>query len=195
MFTTRNNKAYLRSSLIAFLALILLAACQVSTSSVTSAQTEPPPTIIITSTPDSTKEMEPDEGKKVVLDDPGIRFDLAQRATDFELLFPAYFPETFEFLGVSLMSRHEAALNFLQSEPTKQLVVLVQTVMGSDSQFNVVMETQNVQTVVVNETEAIWIYDPNGDEGFLDWRINDIRYRLVGITDLTEALMIAESLE
>ena len=57
------------------------------------------------------------------------------------------------------------------------------------------METQNAQIVTTNGTEAIWIYDPNGDEGLLDWTLDDIRYRLVGITDLQEALKIAESLE
>lgn len=177
------------------LSVITLTACQVSPTSVTPKNTVTPPIPNSTSTPERSMETKPDDGPKIVLDDPGIPFNQAQSAIDFHLLFPTYFPETFEFLGVSVMNKYEVALNYLQTDPNQRLAVLVQTVVGTNSQFNVVMETQNAQIVITNGTEAIWIYDPNGDEGLLDWTLDDIRYRLVGITDLEEALQIAESLE
>ena len=140
------------------------------------------------------QEEETDDGPKIILD-PGVPFETAQDATDFQLLSPVYFPQRFEFYGVSLLSRQEAAMNYLQSEPAPRLAVLVQTVVGANSEFNIFMDTQNAQTVMVNGVEAIWIYDAVSNEGLLDWTTNGIRYRLVGIIDLEEALQIAESLE
>lgn len=196
MFTREINKPRTRKTPFTLLVvMILLAACQVSPTNVTPENQDTPPIINITPTPNQSMEAEPDDGKRVIMDDPGVSFDLAQEATDFYLLSPTYFPETFVFLGVSVMNKHEAALNYLQSAPTERLAVLVQTILGSISQFNIVMETQNAQIVTVNGTDAIWIYDPNGDEGLLDWKSTDIWYRLVGITDLEEALKIAASLE
>ena len=140
------------------------------------------------------QEAETEDGPRIVIA-PGVPFETAQDATDFQLLSPTYFPESFEFYGVSLMSSREAALNYLQSEPMPRLAVLVQTVVGASSQFTLFMNTQNAQTVTINGVEAFWIYDPVGDEGLLDWITNGIHYRLIGIIDLEEALHIAGSLE
>lgn len=196
MSTLEYYKSQIRMTLITLLlSVTTLTACQVSLTSVPPTKAVTPPIPESTSTPQRSMETKPDDGPKIVLDDPGIPFNQAQSATNFHLLSPTYFPETFEFLGVSVMNKYEVALNYLKSDPSQRLAVLVQTLVGANSQFNVVMETQNAQIVTTNGTEAIWIYDPNGDEGLLDWTLDDIRYRLVGITDLQEALKIAESLE
>ncbi len=135
----------------------------------------------------------PNDSPTIVVE-PGIPFEMAQEASEFQLLLPAYFPESFEFFGVSLTSSQEAALNYLQVKPTTRLAVLVQTIVGAESQFNIFIDTNNTQTVMINGVEAVWIYDPIGDEGLLDWTIDAIHYRLIGITDLEEAVRIAESL-
>lgn len=142
----------------------------------------------------SAQEDELDEGPHISLD-PGIPFEAAQDATKFHLLFPSYVPEGFDFHGASLISSQEAALNFLRSEPMPRLAVFVQTVVGATSKFSIFMASQNSQNVLVNSVDALWTYDPVGNEALLEWTDNGVRYRLVGIIDLEEALKIAESLE
>jgi len=142
-----------------------------------------------------TQGVESDSPGPTIVIEPGLPYETARAAVDFELLVPAFFPERFEFYGVSLSGSGEAVLNFLKNEPPMRLAILVQTVVGSQSQVTIFIDTQDLETVTVGDVEGFWVYDEAGDEGYLEWTVGGIRYRLIGITELEEALRIAESLE
>jgi Domain of unknown function (DUF4367) len=107
---------------------------------------------------------------------------------------PGYFPEGYEFKGVELTSSQEASLDYVESDPAR-LVVLVQTVVGASSQVSLVMGEAETQVVSVDGQEAKWTYDEAGDEATLEWTVDGVRYLLIGITDLPQAIKIAESIK
>ena len=142
-----------------------------------------------------TQGAEPNPGGQIIVIQPGLPFETAQVATDFVLRYPAYFPEGYEYYGASLTGDGEAVLNFVLGHPPQHVAVLAQTLLGANSGLTLFMEAGNAQFVEVNGVEAAWFYDPVGNEALLDWTMDGVRYRLIGILDLEEALRIAESLE
>jgi hypothetical protein len=136
-----------------------------------------------------------DGGGQTIVIQPGLPFETAQAATDFDLRYPTFIPEGYEFFGASLTGGAEAVLNFVLGEPPQRVMVLVQTIVGAKSGLTLVMDTENARFVDVDGVAATWFFDPVGNEALLDWTTGGVRYRLIGILDPDLALQVAESLE
>ena len=132
--------------------------------------------------------------QRTVVLDPAISFDLAQERVNFTLRQPTYIPEGYEFVGVVMINSSQASLDYF-NEPEIRLFGLLQTAVGGENggvqvSFSSDMIVKDVQ---VNDHEAVWISTP--DEGLLVWEADSVNYQLVGLSSLSLALQVAESIQ
>jgi hypothetical protein len=132
--------------------------------------------------------------QRTVVLDPTIPFDLAQERVNFTLRQPTFVPEGYEFVGVVMINSSQASLDYF-NEPEIRLFGLLQTAVGGENSGVQISFSSDmiVKDVHVNGHEAVWISAP--DEGLLVWEADGVNYQLAGLSSLSLALQVAESIQ